>query len=54
MGEEGLEMTVIDVFLFSCIGVPLVNLLCKIVTWLKFLDIPTYMVQECKCVVQDT
>ena len=28
--------------LFSYTGVPLVNLLCKIVTWLKFLDIPTW------------
>ena len=28
--------------LFSYIGVPLVNLLCKIVTWLKFLDVPIY------------
>ena len=36
----------------SYTGVPLANVLCKSVTWLKFLD--TYMVQECNCVVQDT
>ena len=37
-------MAVIGVFLFfhNYIGVPLLNLLCKIVAWLKFLDIPTW------------
>ena len=41
---EGSEMAVIGMFLFfhNYIGAPLLNLLCKIVAWLKFLDIPTW------------
>ena len=41
--EEGLETALIGVFLFfSYTGVPLVNLLSKTITWLKFLNIPKW------------